>query len=61
MTADAATILFTEPGSKGDDTAGLPNCLSPWRPMSCDGSKVLSLAIASTSPVLASRTTAETL
>ena len=61
MTDAAVTILFTEPGSNGEDTARLPNCRSSCRPMSCDGSNVLSFAIASTSPDFASSTTAETL
>lgn len=29
MTEDAVITLFTEPGSNGEDTAGLPSCLSP--------------------------------
>ena len=61
ITEAAVTILFTEPGSNGEETDGFPSCLSSWRPMSWDGSNVLSLAIASTSPVFASSTTAATL
>ena len=59
ITAAAVTTLLTDPGSNGDETGRLPIWRSPWRPMSWDGSKVSSLAIASTSPVLASSTTAE--
>ena len=54
------TILFTEPGSNGEETARLPSCRLSWRPMSWLGSNVLSFDIASTSPVFASSTTAET-
>ncbi len=53
-------ILFTEPGSNGEDTARLPSSRLSCLPMSWLGSNVLSLAIASTSPVLASSTTADT-
>ena len=60
MTDAAVTILFTEPGSNGDDTDGLPSSRSSCRPMSWRGSNVLSFAIASTSPVFASSTTADT-
>ena len=60
ITEAAVTILFTEPGSNGDDTAGLPSSRSSCRPMSWLGSNVLSFDIASTSPVFASSTTADT-
>ena len=38
ITEDAVTILLTDPGSNGEDTARLPICLSAWRPMSWLGS-----------------------
>lgn len=34
IAAAAVTILFTDPGSNGEDTDGLPICRSAWRPMS---------------------------
>ncbi len=34
ITDDAVTILLTEPGSNGEETARLPICLSACRPMS---------------------------
>ena len=61
ITDAAVTILFTEPGSNGDETARLPSSRSSWRPMSWLGSNVLSFDIASTSPVFASSTTADRL
>ena len=60
ITDDAVTILFTEPGSNGDDDREVAQLPLSWRPMSWLGSKVLSFDIASTSPVFASSTTAET-
>ena len=60
ITEAAVMILLTEPGSKGDDTERLPSCRLSCLPMSWLGSNVLSFAIASTSPVFASSTTAET-
>jgi hypothetical protein len=59
MTDAAVTILFTEPGSNGDDTARLPSSRSSCLPMSWLGSNVSSFDIASTSPVFASSTTAD--
>src|SRR6266545_854303 len=53
----AVTILFTEPGSYGSDTAGLPISLMS-KPSRLVGSKPLSLASAYTSPVCASMITA---
>src|SRR5690606_4645219 len=57
MAAAAVTILFTEPGSNGSLIDGLPVRAQFFD--SSMGLKVLSLAMASTCPVLASSTTAE--
>ncbi|SLJ82492.1 Uncharacterised protein [Mycobacteroides abscessus subsp. abscessus] len=59
MAAAAVTILFTEPGSNGSLTEGLFVLAEPQLCGPSAGLKVLSLAIASTWPVLASSTTAE--
>ncbi|SHU74206.1 Uncharacterised protein [Mycobacteroides abscessus subsp. abscessus] len=61
ITADAVMTLLTDPGSNGEETERFPISRLPCLPRFCDGSKVLSLAIARTSPVLESRTTADTL
>ena len=56
--AAIVTTLFTEPGSYGLDTAALPSIVSSAWPTS-RGSNVRALAMARTSPVWASSTTAE--
>ena len=53
------TLLTFELKPNGDETARLPSSRFCWRPMSWLGSNVLSFDIASTSPVLASSTTAD--
>ena len=63
MAAAAVMIFCTEPGSNGEVMAGLPRSAprSSSAPTPTAGLNVLSLAIARTSPVRASRTTAEAL
>src|SRR5690606_17099810 len=60
IAAAAVMILLTEPGSNGELTARLP-CSASGGLLATpiDGSKVLSLDIARTSPVCASSTTAD--
>jgi hypothetical protein len=56
----AVMILFTDPGSKGEVTDRLPISRFSCLPRSWEGSNVLSFDMASTSPVFASSTTADT-
>ena len=56
--AAIVTTLFTDPGSYGLDTAGLPRVVSSAEEKA-RGSNVRAFAIARTSPVFASSTTAE--
>ncbi|QIP40944.1 Uncharacterized protein G9444_3700 [Rhodococcus erythropolis] len=60
MAAAAVTILFTDPGSNGVLTDGLPiSAVGAFLSMPIAGLKVLSLDMANTCPVLESMTTTE--